>query len=88
MRSVENYRRLAARSRRMAQTAVDPLVREQLQQSAADYDAMADKLEQTTARNPRTRIKRYEGNRTQGLPRIEVGWLIGATWKARHRQRD
>jgi hypothetical protein len=48
MRSAEYYRRLAARSRRMAQTAIDPLVRDQLKQSAADYDAMADEIERQT----------------------------------------
>jgi hypothetical protein len=52
MRSAENYRRLAARSRRLAKTAIDPLVRAQLETSAAEYEAMADKLEQTNGKKP------------------------------------
>jgi hypothetical protein len=44
MNSVQGYRDKAARSRRLAESVSDPLVREQLELAAKEYDEMADQL--------------------------------------------
>lgn len=48
MRSADHYRKLAARTRREAQTATDPSAKEQLESVAAEYEAMAAEIEQQT----------------------------------------
>ena len=45
MRTAEQDRERAALCRRLAETVVDPALREQLETAASDYDAFADELE-------------------------------------------
>jgi hypothetical protein len=48
MHSAANYRRQAARSRRLALTAINPEVQKQLETAAADFDEMAVEIERQT----------------------------------------
>jgi hypothetical protein len=48
MPSAEHYRSQAARSRRLAKTAIDPELRKQLETTAAEFVAMAAEIERQT----------------------------------------
>jgi hypothetical protein len=48
----ENQRARAALARRLAKSVTDPLIREQLEMAARDYDEMADRLDEA-AEQPR-----------------------------------
>jgi len=50
MNTVQEYREKAAQARRLADSILDPAVREQLETAARDYNQMADQLEESSAR--------------------------------------
>ena len=50
MNTVQEYREKAAQARRLADSILDPAVREHLETAARDYDQMADQLEECSAR--------------------------------------
>ena len=50
MNSIQEYRERAAQARRAAKSVSDPVVQEQLELAAKEYDEMADQLEGGSAR--------------------------------------
>jgi hypothetical protein len=60
----QEYRDRAAQARRVAESVKDPLIREQLEVAAGDYDEMADQAEEASTKEsgdkPRRKIRRGE----------------------------
>lgn len=50
MERVQKYRKRAAHTRGLAKSAADPLIREQLEMAARDYDEMADRTEEASTK--------------------------------------
>jgi hypothetical protein len=47
---VQKYRKQAAHARRLAKLVTDPLMREQLEMAARDYNEMADRAEEASTK--------------------------------------
>lgn len=50
MDGVQKYRQRAAQARRLAKSVTDPLICEQLEIAARDYDEMADRAEKASTK--------------------------------------
>jgi hypothetical protein len=58
MDRVQKYRKRAAYGRRVAKSVTDPLLREQLEMAARDYDEMADRAEKASYQRDSSELSR------------------------------